>query len=127
MDQARDIFRILSYFKKNMGNYPSQIQSDIQNNTQPFFNNSGNNPIQWAGKVITDTRQRGPFEGMQDLTNPAIQNPVVYPMVEPIISNIRMANFQAGRPNPFINALLGQTDAQYGIRSRKSLFNWGGY
>jgi len=107
--------------------YPSQVSANKQNLPSPFFNNTGNNPIQWLGKVSQDVKTRGPFEGLQDLTNPVIQNRFVYPYAEPIISDVRTLNYQAGRPNNLINALLGQTNAQYGIRSPKSIFNWQGY
>lgn len=112
LTQAQQSF--INLFQQAMQNpvfrdYWSQVQSNKQ---QPFFNNTGNNPIQWMGKVYQDVKKRGPFEGLQDLTYPVLMNPYIEPIVEPITSAIRVANYQAGRPFPFINSLLGQTDSQ---------------
>lgn len=70
--------------------YQEQVAYNKQNLPSPFFNNTGNNPVQWLGKVVQDTKKRGVIEGLQDLTNPIIQNPKIYPYAEPIISNTRM-------------------------------------
>jgi hypothetical protein len=93
----------------NWAGYQKQVEA---NKKTPFFNNTGNNPIQWAGKVVEDVKRRGPFEGLQDLSYPVLMNPYVEPVEEPIVSNIRVANYKAGRPLPLVNALLGQTDHQ---------------
>ncbi len=90
----------------------SNLQPPVQPVSDSFFNNTGNNPIQWLGKVAADIKQRGPAEGLHDLTYPFTKNPIIEPIIEPIISKIRVANFNAGRPNPAVNALLGQQDWQ---------------
>lgn len=82
------------------------------NKKTPFFNNTGNNPVQWAGKVIQDTKKRGAFEGLQDLTYPILEHPYIEPLTEPLTGAARVANYKAGRPNKLINNLLGQTDRQ---------------
>jgi hypothetical protein len=92
--------------------YNQEVQYNKQNLPSPFFNNTGNNPQQWLGKVVQDVKKRGPFEGLQDLTNPIIQSPKIYPYAEPLISGVRSANYQLGRPSPLVNNLLGQTDSQ---------------
>src|SRR6266568_5640157 len=96
------------------------------NKKTPFFNNTDNTPMQWLGKVAADAKKRGPFEAAQDLTYPILENPYIEPVTEPITGAVRMANYKAGRPIPLINAALGQTDADYGIKSPKSLFNYQG-
>lgn len=68
--------------------------------------------MQWAGKVVQDVRQRGPIEGLQDLTYPVLMNPFVEPLAEPLIGRARVMNHRAGRPIQAINALLGQMDHQ---------------
>ena len=88
-------------------NYARQVEA---NQKQPFFNNTGNNPIQWMGKVAQDVRKRGPWEGLQDLSYPVLMNPYIEPITEPLTGAARVANYKAGRPNPLINNLLGQTD-----------------
>lgn len=93
----------------NWNNYQAQVNANQQH---PFFNNQGNNPIQWLGKVAQDVQQRGPFEGLQDLSYPVLMNPRIEPIEEPIVSNMRVANYQAGRPFPLLNSLLGQTNQQ---------------
>lgn len=94
----------------NWKNYPKQVYADQQN---PFFNNNGNNPLQWLGKVGQDVQKRGTFEGLQDLSYPLLMNPYIEPVEEPIVGNMRVANYQAGRPFPLLNSLLGQSDSQY--------------
>jgi len=69
--------------------YQQQVAFNKQNLPSPFFNNTGNNPVQWIGKVGQDIKQRGLIEGFHDLTNPFIQNRNIYPYAEPIISNTR--------------------------------------
>jgi hypothetical protein len=97
--------------KKNsvVSAYLRQVAANKQN---PFFNDNGNNPVQWLGKVAEDYKKRGPFEAAQDLTYPILENPYVEPIEEPIVSNIRVANLKAGRPSDLVNNLLGQTDEQ---------------
>lgn len=89
-------------------NYQKQVQANKQT---PFFN-PNNTPTQWIGKVGQDIQKRGIFEGAQDLTYPVLMNPYIEPVTEPITSNLRMMNYKANRPFPFINSLLGQTDSQ---------------
>lgn len=97
--------------KKNkaIGAYLNEVEYNKQ---YPFFNDNGNTPAEWVGKVVADGIKRGPFEAAQDLTNPVIMNPYIEPIAEPIISNVRVANYKAGRPNELVNNILGQTDAQ---------------
>ena len=90
--------------------YLAQVEA---NKKQPFFNNNGNNPIQWAGKVAADVKKRGAFEGLQDLSYPILENPYIEPIEEPIVGGLRVANYKMGRTSPVINSLLGQTDNQY--------------
>lgn len=100
---------ILNAFQQAFNSYKQQVADNKKNLPSPFFNNNGNNPAQWLGKVVQDTKARGPFEGLQDLTNPIIQNKAIYPYVEPLISGARMANYKSGLKNPLINSVLGQT------------------
>jgi hypothetical protein len=97
--------------KKNsvVSAYLRQVAANKEN---PFFNDKGNNPVQWAGKVAQDFKKRGPFEAAQDLTYPILENPYVEPIEEPIVGGVRVANLHAGRPSELVNNLLGQTDAQ---------------
>lgn len=95
---------------KKVQAYQAQVAVNKQ---QPFFNNQGNNPLQWMGKVIQDTKQRGPFEGLQDLSYPILENPYIEPLTEPITGALRVANYKAGRPNALLNNLLGQTNQIY--------------
>lgn len=99
---------LFNSIQSGLNSYSQQVADNKQNLPSPFFNDTGNNPIQWAGKVVQDVKQRGPFEGLQDLTNPIIQQPQIYPYAEPLISGARTANYKAGRPNLLLNALLGQ-------------------
>ena len=64
------------------------------NKKQPFFNNTGNNPIQWLGKVLQDTKKRGLLQGLQDLSNPILMNPYIEPIAEPIVGKLRVANYR---------------------------------
>ena len=98
--------RLKSSFEK----YKRQVAENKQNLPEPFFNDTGNNPIQWAGKVVQDVKDRGIVEGMHDLTNPIIQNKNIYPYAEPIISNTRMAVSKIPNQKPMtqiIRKLLG--------------------
>jgi len=119
VQQANFIHQTLTspQVKQAATNYANQVRANQQ---QPFFNNNGNNPIQWAGKVIQDVKKRGPFEGLQDLTYPVLMNPYIEPLTEPITGAVRVANYKAGRPNPLINNLLGQTDQAM----RGQSYNW---
>jgi hypothetical protein len=82
---------LATQLKSSFEKYKKQVAENKQNLPEPFFNNTGNNPIQWAGKVVQDVKDRGLIEGAHDLTNPIIQNKNIYPYVEPIISNTRRA------------------------------------
>ncbi len=104
--------------KASLDAYFQQVEA---NKKEPFFNNQGNNPAQWAGKVVEDVKQRGPFEGAQDLTYPVLMNPYVEPITEPITGDVRVANYKAGRPFPVVNAALGQSDYQMGQQPRNHL------
>lgn len=116
-NQVPKIQQAAQVAQTSFNNYQRQV---AVNKKQPFFNNTGNNPIQWAGKVVQDVKKRGPFEGLQDLSYPILENPYIEPIEEPLVGNIRVANFRAGRPNPLINNLLGQTDnAMRGVP-----YNW---
>ena len=64
----------------------------------------------WTQDLIQDVKKRGLIEGAHDLLNPLVANPRINPIIEPIISNVRMANYKIGRPNPIANALLGMQD-----------------
>jgi hypothetical protein len=93
---------------KTVDTYKERVQYNKEN---PFFNKD-NTPIQWAGRVVEDVKKRGAFEGLHDLSNPILMNPYVEPIAEPIVSEIRVANYKAGRPNVLVNNILGQTDKQ---------------
>lgn len=69
-----------------------QYQAQVAANKEtPFFNNQGNNPVQWLGKVGQDFHQRGAIEAAQDLTYPVLENPYIEPLTEPLTGDIREA------------------------------------
>jgi hypothetical protein len=94
----------------NLNNYQQQVAYYKEN---PHFQfNQNHTPIKWLGEVAQDTAKRGWGEGLQDITYPITTNPYVIPLTEPITSNLRMANYQSGRPFHLLNILLGQQDWQ---------------
>ena len=98
----------------NIVKIPDAIQTygkEVEYNKQnPFFNKQ-NTPVQWAGKVVKEFQQRGPYEGIHGLTNPVLMNPYIEPVAARVVSNLRVNNYKAGRPNDLANNILGQTDA----------------
>jgi len=99
-------------------NYLREVE---RNKQTPFFNNTGNNPVQWAGKVVQDVKQRGAFEGLHDITYPITMNPYVKPILEPIVSKARVANYKSGRKNNLVNSLLGQKRGTPGVMPKRSV------
>jgi len=55
----------------------------------------------WVQDLGEDTRKRGWFQGVQDLSNPILMNPKIAPYAEPIVSGARMAGFAALHPKQF--------------------------
>lgn len=56
----------------------------------------------WTQDLARDTKKRGIVQGMQDLSNPILMNPKVYPMAEPIVSGMRVANYKLKKNIPGI-------------------------
>lgn len=102
-----DLYDLIKLISQMVKKYPSDVVANYINPPEPFFNEN-NTPLQWLGKVMQDTKTRGPYEGLQDLFNPLLQNKYVYPFAEPLVGNLRVLNYKAGNPNQFINSILGQ-------------------
>ena len=106
-----------SVLKKALNTF-KQYKNDVEEGKKTPFFNKNNTPRQWLGRVAQDTKKRGWGEGVQGLANPMLKNRFIEPVAEPIISKARVANYKAGRPSGFINALLGQRDSQVAPRQK---------
>lgn len=73
-------------------NYPQEVQ---QRKQYPFFN-SGHPVGMWFKELVADTKKRGLIQGAQDVSNPIIMNPYIYPVGERLTSNARVAINQRG-------------------------------
>ena len=66
---------------------PNYIQSVVNNLA---VKSAGPKYVNWTQDLATDFKKRGVIEGLQDLTNPIIQNPKIEPFMEPLISKTRL-------------------------------------
>ncbi len=102
--------QLLAELQTSFQNYPEEValaKQSLKEEPIEFFNEN-NTPAQWIGKVGDEFKNRGFAEGLHGLSNPLIMNNLVYPYAEPAISNIRVANYKAGKPFDALNYMLGQ-------------------